>query len=308
MSAIPGLAPSGAEVMGPGGTAARLARAGAGRVDLERRSLELSSVLQSTLELDKLIALFARELATVVPHDGLSFIAAGDDGAVSIGAGGMHCCDYQIDLGSKPLGSVIVRRRYGFADWETRVVETLLCALVYPLRNALLYRLALASALTDPVTGINNRAALDATLAREVELAQRHELPLSLVMLDVDRFKQINDRHGHLAGDEVLRRIADTIAECIRRSDIVFRYGGEEFAVILANTELDGAALLARRVCVAIARQPVRRDEAQVPVTVSVGVSTLEAGDCGADLLDKADRALYQAKVQGRNRVVEYAP
>lgn len=275
--------------------------------DLERKALEVASRLQSTLDIEQLVALFAEELAALVPHDGISFLSESDAVAACYGADAPHACDYELRLGPTVLGRIVLRRAVPFGEEETHAVETLLCALVYPLRNALLYRRALATALTDPVTGINNRAAMDQTLEREVELAHRHRIPLSLIMLDVDRFKQINDEHGHLTGDEILRQVARCIAECIRRSDVLFRYGGEEFAIVLANTELYGATLLAQRVRSAVERMPVRHGEAEVPVTVSVGVSQLEDGDEAVDLIAKADRALYRAKEQGRNRVVEYA-
>lgn len=275
--------------------------------DLERKALELASRLQSTLDIDQLVALFSEELAAVVPHDGVAFLGEDDAVAACYGADGAHACDYELRLGPNVLGRVVLRRAVPFGEEETRAIEALLCALVYPLRNALLYRRALATALTDPVTGINNRAAMDQTLEREVELAHRHRIPLSLIMVDVDRFKQINDEHGHLTGDEVLRQVARCIAECIRRSDVLFRFGGEEFAIVLASTELYGATLLAQRVRTAVERMRVRHGEAEVPITVSVGVSQLEDGDEAVELIAKADCALYRAKAQGRNCVVEYA-
>ncbi len=123
----------------------------------------------------------------------------------------------------------------------------MISALIYPLRNALLYKQAVEKAYNDPLTGLNNRAAFDKSIEQEVDLATRHGHSLSLMMLDLDRFKQINDNYGHIVGDAVLKSFADCIMECMRSSDIVFRYGGEEFVILLRNTELAGAILLAER-------------------------------------------------------------
>ncbi len=276
--------------------------------DLERRALELGNVLQSTLDLEQVVALFSSELARIVPHDGVAFLGDADGIEVRHGRTGAHACDYEIVLTSKALGRIVLWRDIEFTETETRALEALICALLYPLRNAMLYQRALATAHTDPVTGINNRAAMNAALARDVDLAHRHHDPLSLIMIDIDRFKQINDEHGHLLGDEVLKRVAAGLADCIRRSDILFRYGGEEFVIVLARTELYGAVLLAQRVRAAIERMDPNYGGRVLPtVTVSVGVSMLEADDSAYDLIGKADRALYMAKEQGRNRVVEFA-
>jgi diguanylate cyclase (GGDEF)-like protein len=167
-----------------------------------------------------------------------------------------------------------------------------------------MYKRALDTALKDPVTGINNRAALNATIDREVNLSHRHGYALSVIMLDLDHFKRINDKYGHLAGDTVLRTLAGRITDCTRGSDMVFRYGGEEFTVVLSNTEIDGAALLAERIRKAIASIPIVIDDFEIPVTVSIGVSTLETGDTSATLINRADVALYDAKTAGRNRVM----
>ncbi|MCC7412824.1 MAG: GGDEF domain-containing protein [Gammaproteobacteria bacterium] len=274
-------------------------------IDLERKTLELANTLQSSLEIEKILDLFGAGLMPLVAHTGLEFLS---DGIGMIrGEGGTHTCDYELTLGTTSIGRVILRRDHPFTDAEMAVLEALLCALTYPLRNAMLYKRALETALTDPMTGISNRAAMNATLQREVELAHRHGIPLSFVMVDVDHFKQINDVHGHLFGDDVLCEVARCIAECIRRSDILFRYGGEEFVALLSSTDIGGAMLLAQRIRGAVEHRSFGVGGQRVPVTVSVGVSALDEDDEPFDLIDKADRALYRAKDLGRNRVVEFA-
>ena len=277
------------------------------QVDLEAHTLHLANLLQSTLDIDKLIELFSQETAQLVPHCGLYYGNANDKVEFITGEGAEHRASYDLVLMEQSLGRLTLTRPEPFTAGELRELEALICALIYPLRNALLYKRALDTALTDPVTGINNRAALNANLEREVNLAHRHGNPLSLIMLDIDRFKQINDSYGHMAGDVVLRSLAQCISECVRGSDIVFRYGGEEFVVLLSNTEGDGASLLANRIRLAVEGRSVNHESAEIRLTVSVGVASLERGDCPADLLEKADQALYQAKQEGRNRVINYA-
>lgn len=155
--------------------------------------------------------------------------------------------------------------------------------------------------LTDPLTGLPNRRALDHKLGVEVRLSLRHKVPLSLLLLDVDGFKQYNDSFGHLAGDEVLRALGRLLQVHTRTTDFAARWGGEEFAVMLRHTEEDGACIVAERVREAVESATWTRRA----VTVSVGVATLRrpAADDVA-LLAAADRALYDAKRGGRNRVV----
>jgi diguanylate cyclase (GGDEF)-like protein/PAS domain S-box-containing protein len=157
-----------------------------------------------------------------------------------------------------------------------------------------------AQSLTDQLTGLPNRRALDHKLAVEVRLALRHQVPLSLLLLDVDNFKQYNDSFGHLAGDEVLRALGRSLQVHTRTTDFAARWGGEEFAVLLRHTDEDGARVVAERIREAVETATWTNR----PVTVSVGAATLwqPAADDVA-LLAAADQALYEAKRGGRNRV-----
>jgi len=141
-------------------------------------------------------------------------------------------------------------------------------------------------------------------LEHEVLSAVRHRTPLSMLMIDIDYFKTVNDAHGHVAGDTVLATVAEAIVRCTRDSDVVFRYGGEEFAVILTNTRSAGAGLLAERIRATVDELEIRSQEATIEVTVSIGVAQLTAGDSKIDLLERADTMLYRAKYRGRNQVV----
>jgi diguanylate cyclase (GGDEF)-like protein len=161
-----------------------------------------------------------------------------------------------------------------------------------------------ALAQRDGLTGAHNRRHLGDFLEREVARCHRHGRPLSLILLDVDHFKRINDEHGHLAGDEVLRSVARLVASMARREDCFARYGGEEFALVLPETPLDGARKLGDRIRAQVEGEAVAHEGRRLRATVSAGVAELGEGvERPEDLLAAADARLYEAKRGGRNRV-----
>ena len=163
--------------------------------------------------------------------------------------------------------------------------------------------------VTDPLTKVHNRRYFDETLAREIERSSRTGQALSLILVDIDHFKQFNDLYGHLVGDDCLRLVAATLKEVASRStDLVARYGGEEFCVVLPETGVEGALRVAERVRESVAAMRFLVKETPVPVTVSVGVVALIPPADGryTDMLSMADEALYQSKENGRNRVTLY--
>ena len=163
----------------------------------------------------------------------------------------------------------------------------------------------LRQASTDELTGVANRRSFMARLGIEFQRLARHaEVQCSLVALDIDLFKQVNDRHGHAAGDAVLRHVTELMRQVTRQGDLVGRTGGEEFMLLLPDTGLDDALALARRLCEQVAQTPTPWQGAGIGVTLSAGVSLLKAGDAGIDdALARADQALYAAKHAGRNTV-----
>jgi len=156
----------------------------------------------------------------------------------------------------------------------------------------------------DGLTQIFNRRYFEETLEREISRCNRYGRMASLVMLDVDHFKQVNDTYGHLAGDYALKQIASTVRTKIRREDIFARYGGEEFALLLPEVDLKGALAMAEKTRRLIETQKFEFDKQRIPVTVSLGVAALAATQRDpADLIRAADAKLYEAKTGGRNRV-----
>jgi two-component system cell cycle response regulator len=167
-------------------------------------------------------------------------------------------------------------------------------------------------ATTDPLTGCYNRRYLFQMLEYQIAVEQRYHIPFSLLLFDVDHFKQINDTYGHHIGDEVLQHTANLIRERLRESDIFARYGGEEFTIYLPHTEKKDAVKLAEQLRRNVESQVVETDRGGIQITISIGLMSVEAGSYGEEnpkeflvgIMRQADSALYQAKDQGRNRIV----
>lgn len=160
---------------------------------------------------------------------------------------------------------------------------------------------------TDGLTGVRNRRCFDKVLEREYNRARREKEYLSILMLDIDHFKQVNDTYGHQAGDEALKVVAGILKEVIHRTtDVIARYGGEEFAVVLTNTEVAGAYLVAEKIRKSVAKQKIETENTEFSLTMSIGVMGDQPNDNNSpdDWVKKADAALYTAKEEGRNKVV----
>lgn len=268
---------------------------------------KLTHALQTTLDLQSLLEIFVKHLATQVEIGGLSYRHASRGIHLSLGRDNLHHCDYRLITPRDNLGEIRFNRAKRFSEPEMACIESLLGSLIYPLRNALQYKDALQAALHDPLTGTGNRVAMDTAVRRELQLASRYNQPLTLMMVDLDHFKQINDSYGHAVGDEVLHEVAQTLMLVARATDMTFRYGGEEFAILLSNTDLAGAGIIAERLRQAIESLEIEQGDQRLKVSASFGLASYRDGDSVKDLFEQADRALYRAKDQGRNCVVSAA-
>lgn len=272
-------------------------------VNLSQLRQQLGQQLQTSLEPQRILGLFFREVQRLVPLDALIYRHSPSDLRLELGQRGHHTLTYNLSHESEYLGELVFRRNQRFTETEQADLESVLSTLLFPLRNALLYRAATQSALRDPLTGTGNRIAMDQTLIREVDMAKRHLQPLSLLMLDIDHFKRVNDSHGHGIGDEVLKGVAEAIKNQLRNVDMVFRFGGEEFLILLSNTSRDAAALVGERLRHAAQVQDYFAAGTRIELTVSLGCATLLPGESVESLLRRADNALYVAKREGRNRL-----
>ena len=168
-------------------------------------------------------------------------------------------------------------------------------------------QMSIEMAITDPLTGLYNRRYMESHLSALVEQAASRGKPLTALVLDIDYFKSVNDNHGHDAGDDVLREFATRVRKSIRGIDLACRFGGEEFVIIMPETDMAVATIVAERLRRRIAseRFPIQQSTKAIEVTISIGIATLDAADDNAsNILKRADQALYRAKRDGRNRVV----
>ena len=260
--------------------------------------------LQTSLIPEDLLALFYKHIQPLIAISGMGFTPASSQKIILLGRETVHRCDYKLSMDDGVLGNIQFYRSKRFSEAELEPVEQLLSYLVHPLRNAINYQAALRLTMLDPLTLVGNRTALDSALHRELQLAERHHQDLSLLMIDVDHFKLINDQYGHVRGDKVLKDIATIIQSVCRSSDITFRYGGEEFVVILGKTNAKGARIIAERIRNQIAKCHLEQDTIQVTVSIGIATHIRDQKDNAKELFERADKALYQAKREGRNRVV----
>jgi diguanylate cyclase len=157
------------------------------------------------------------------------------------------------------------------------------------------YLMTFSEIRTDPLTGLGNRRALDHVLSTQFSLLKRYSTPFSLAIIDIDHFKNLNDEQGHLHGDQILRNLSELLKGTLRTVDILARYGGDEFVVVMPQTDITGAGTLGDRLRVKV--------EQDMPFTVSIGVASANEADTPESLFQQADAALYRAKTGGRNRM-----
>ena len=268
-----------------------------------QQTLKLAGLLQTSLEVDSVLNYFLQAAQQVVSFDATHYSYEDLNLNLKFGKTQRHRCSYRLRLAGEFLGELVFTRRRRFAEQEMEYLENLIGQLIYPLRNAIWYQKALQAAKVDPLTNAKNRSAMDEILHREIELAHRHNTALSLIIFDLDHFKQINDNYGHTTGDEVLRECVESTNQALRRTDMLFRFGGEEFVVLLPGVNSNGAEQAAERLRKIIEKHVFNSRRGQVPVTISLGTASLTAKDTLKSLFDRADKALYAAKNAGRNRV-----
>lgn len=265
----------------------------------------LTLTLQSSLELDRVLQLFLQQSRRILPLVGLNYEHPSAHASINLGStlGSSHSHTMQHE--HEELGTLTLFSPQKLTGEQLQQLHTLLTRLIFPLRNALLYRNALRRALRDPLTGFGNRLALEQSVNRELALAKRTGQALSLLMVDIDHFKSVNDLYGHAVGDSALKSIANLLDQHLRASDALFRYGGEEFLILLPHTPAEQALRVAERLRLAIDQQPIVMPELSLKLSISLGCATLNPDETAEALQNRADAALYKAKQQGRNCLVQ---
>lgn len=267
------------------------------------QALQLVYNLHASLDVRDVIQNFAYGIRQHLLCDGIYYQNNTLNLAINIGQMQKHTFNYQLTISKENLGEITFSRNSRFGEAEILMIEELLCLLLHPLRNAIAHKAAVDSALLDPLTGLPNRSGLEGTLRRDMEFSRRYDSPFSILALDIDYFKNINDSYGHTAGDQYLKQFAKQLRLTLRDSDLVFRTGGEEFIALLGRTDTAGAVKLADRICKIIVDLVVSFKASVLQTTVSIGLATYTSGDTSQGLIERADAALYRAKAEGRNRV-----
>ena len=220
-------------------------------------------------------------------------------------AAGAGAIAIPVRSGGHPFGVLgYYGRTSPFEEEDIDSLEILVRQAETAIENSFLYEEAVRLSLTDGMTGLWNRRNFDLRLESELSRALRFSEPFAVVFVELDQMKAVNDRWGHQAGDTVLIELARRLTEAVREVDVVARWGGDEFTLLLPKTGLDGALLLAEKIRSAVGTAPFRIDSGNLDITISVGVAAYpEHGSSGKDLVNAADAAMYQAKARGRNRV-----
>jgi len=272
-----------------------------------QKTLKLAGLLHSSLELKTVLEYFLEAAKLKVSFQSAHYQNEELRTEFQFNEAQKHSCSYNLEIVDQSLGEITFYSKKRFSTVNLETLENLLCHLIHPLKNSILYQKALKAAHSDALTGLNNRGALDKILSREVDISNRHEIPLSLIVLDIDYFKSINDQYGHAVGDKVLQNLSRCIENEIRGCDILFRYGGEEFVIVLTNTDIDGAELLAERIRSAVINEAFIINNKSIPIRISLGVAQIESNEDAEQLFTKSDTALYEAKRNGRNQTITFS-
>ncbi len=268
------------------------------------RILQLSDLLSRHLDIAQIIEAFMAEIAEGVNYCGYRFSCSDINATVEHGVIEGFNANYRLKIQNRMLGELTLFKLSSFNSRELCELEDLLCSLIYPIKNALMYQIALKSAYRDPLTGLNNRLAMEMNLPREIDLAKRHSQAMAVLVMDLDGFKAINDGHGHDVGDQVLREVADVISQVVRNTDLVFRYGGDEFVCGLAQTDIHGAIDVSERIRSSIDNLELSACGVNGQVQISIGITLVRHGDTFMSTFKRADKALYQAKLNGKNQII----
>lgn len=278
------------------------------QIGSEHQLLLLLQRLIGCSDSHELMCRFFRWTEDMSLADGLTFNQAGESTPLVLGLRRNNSAQYDLNIDNTSLGNVVICRRKRYNEGELANIEQALGALARCLLVAQEMQALKARATLDSLTGLGNRNSLNIWMKTEISRARRHSSPLALLMVDVDNFKTINDRFGHLGGDQVLKAIAEVFQRSTRGSDLRFRFGGDEFAILLPHTDIQGAENAAAQIRDNLARLSpeelgIEPSKDSPRPDISVGVAAYEPGDSELTLMLRADTHLYHAKALGRGRV-----
>lgn len=267
----------------------------------EGRLLQLHQRLQGTLDTGTLINRFFSWLNEQQLVGGIEYIHPDENLALFVGAKKPHKAHYVLRLEQHYLGEITITSQQCFTEQDLFTQEQSISVLVHYLKNTIAHQALEKVAFHDSLTGVMNRTALDELLPKETKRAQRYGYNLSVLMIDIDHFKSINDCVGHVGGDVILQQVSQAIQSQLRNSDLPFRYGGDEFLLILPNTHLEGAHQAANQIMSSLNKAMSAESDQTVSPKLSIGVASYQHGESHEELIRRVDIALYDAKNNGRN-------
>jgi len=255
---------------------------------------DLLEQLQTTLDLDKLLDIFAMEAARYVNFSGLYFKNQKVSKALLGSKKAKQERQFELKLNDEFIGTLSYGINNPISIGHYKELKRIHQILLYPLKNTLQYHQAMQLAMQDGLTGLGNRRYFDEQLKRAMHNANRHQGHVGLVLGDLNKFKPINDTHGHAVGDQVLKQFANVLRTCIRDSDSVFRFGGDEFAIIVENASEYALDIIQNRIDSALKTNALL---AKYQVTCSLGTTFMNRADNEHSLFERADKALYRQKL-----------
>ncbi|GAA58940.1 GGDEF domain protein [Pseudoalteromonas sp. BSi20652] len=264
---------------------------------------ELVAELQTSLIIEDVLAIYAKFTKKLLNFTGLQFQST--LGTTQTSESDINSKPYIFDLaiGKEHLGQLIYFSKYPLSQTIEKKLRAFHTALVYPLRNAMMYSRVLRLATKDSLTGLNNRSQFNDVLSQKLENCRRYQRPFSLMLLDLDNFKQVNDTFGHKIGDDTLKEFANVLQSSIRATDSVFRFGGDEFAILIEDPEFTTNKVVAERIMRFVRHSSIM---SKYKVTVSIGYTLATSNDCDVEIFSRADKGLYKAKASGRNSAKAY--
>lgn len=253
--------------------------------------------LNTTIDLQPLLAIYAQELSLRLPITGLEFFIE-QPHQLKYSQASKYSLESELCINGNIVGSVKYLSSAALSASSRQLIASLEQQLLQPLSNVLAFEKNKRLSFRDYLTGLGNRSYYEELLASMKATAQREQRSFSIVLLDLDNFKSVNDSHGHNEGDRVLQEFAKILTGAVRTNDHVFRFGGDEFVLLLAHADHLNPSLVANRILQATIDNELMSSHR---VTASIGMTNWRDGDSSAQITDRADKALYQSKKAGKN-------
>ncbi len=264
---------------------------------------ELMNRLHSELDFHQLMDTFVSEVRAVLECSGIEYSQRSNGLYYAGGVTGQHSSHYELRHAGEFLGEISFTRERAFHEHELVMIETMVGGLIRPLHNALKYQQAINFAQRDELTGLMNDSYYHNTIELEIKRAHRYKTPFSLLLIDLDDFRQINENYGRKTGDAVLIEIGERIKRATRGSDIIVRSNGDRFLVFMPNTSTVDASVVAERIRAFVVEESFACRTVEIDLTMSIGVVTVSAEDTRHTLTERVERVMCRAKTLGKNRV-----